>query len=124
MDIQVLVDKARKLKSEGKLQRALACYNDALSLLIKEADKHARNTDGAMIDVGKVRTITSKLFDEAKNYLKRDKITAVVSNNMGTILAELGDYEGAKKIFEQAIELTPDGEDYPDPKIGLEELKK
>lgn len=87
MDTQVLVNKAKELKSEGKLQQPLACYNDVFDLLTKEADEYARNVKGAIIDVGKVRAMTPKLFEEA-------------------------------------IELTPDGEDYPDSKIGLRKLKK
>lgn len=43
---------------------------------------------------------------------------------MGTIFAELGDKNTAKKMFEQAIDLTPDGIEYNDPKIALEELQK
>ena len=124
MDLQILINKAQELKHEGKLQAALACYSNAFDLLTKEADGYARNIEGTMVDVGKLRAITSKLFNEVKKYFKKDKTASIISNNMGTILAELGDIEGARRMFVQAIELTPDGVDYSDPKIGIEKLKK
>ena len=44
---------------------------------------------------------------------------------MATITLSLPkEYEEAKKFFNQAIELTPDGMDYPDPIRNLVEFKK
>jgi len=124
MDLQVFINKVQELKYEGKLQEALACYSNAFDLLTKEAHEYAKNIEGSIVDVGKLRTITSKLFDEVNRYFKKDKTASIISNNMGTILAEIGDIKGARRMFMQTIELTPDKMDYSDPKIGLEELKK
>ncbi len=65
-----------------------------------------------------------KLFEECEKYLKRDEVAAVISNNIGVIFAELGDYKNAEKFFNQAIELAPDEVDYKEPQKNLEGLKK
>lgn len=124
MDVQEILNKAQELRQGGQLKLALAAYSDAFDILTEEADEYARKIEGSVVDVGKLRTITAKLFEESQKYLKRDKMAAVISNNMGTIFAESEDLESAEKMFNQAIELTPDGLDYPDPKIGLESLNK
>ena len=121
--LQKLLDKAWKLKKIGERELALACYNDCFELLSKEAGKHARNQDGAVVDIGTTRRINPKLFEEVKYYLKRDKTSAVISNNMGVIYAELGDYKKARQLFEQAIDLTPGNIGYPDPHTSLKELQ-
>ncbi|MFA6534267.1 MAG: hypothetical protein WCT37_03780 [Patescibacteria group bacterium] len=123
-DVQGLVNKAQELKEKGDLNGALACYSDTFDLMIKEADEYARKQEGSIVDVGKVRTITPKFFEESKKYLKQDMTVAIISNNMGTLFARLGDEENARKMFEQAIDFTPDNREYFDPKIGLRELKK
>ncbi len=122
--LELLSVKAQGFRKDGKLKNALACYNEAFDLLVVAADRYARNCQGAIVDKGKTRIINSKLFEEAKRYLKRDKLAAVISNAMGAILVELGDLEGAKKMFEQAIGLTPEGMDYINPKTNLKELEK
>ena len=128
MDLQELLNKAWKLKKKSEKLEALKLYNQAFDILSKEAQQHAHDSEGAYEDIEKrgekIRKILPKFFNKVREYLKRNKIAAVISNNMGTIFAKLGDYENAKKMFEQAIELTPDGENYPDPKTGLQELEK
>lgn len=128
MNLQELLNRAWELKKSGERLEALKLYSQSFDILSKEAQKYAHNSEGTYEDIEEngenVRKISTKFFDKAKEYLKRDKVAAVISNNMGTILAELSDYEGAKKMFEQAIELTPDNMEYPDPKIGLGELEK
>ena len=123
-NIQELVNKAQELKESGNFEAALACYSDTFDLLIKESNEYARNQEGSIIDVGNLRTITTKLFEESRMYLKRDMTAAIISNNMGSLYARLGDIDNAKKMFEQAIDLTPDDKEYSDPKVGLIELGK
>ena len=124
MELQEFINKAREAKRNGNLMVALDYYNEAFDMLIREATQHARKQEGAFIDEGDTRKIMPKMFEENKKYLKKDKTAAVISNNMGVIFAELKDYEGAEKFFNQAIELTPDGIEYKDPEKNLEELKK
>ncbi len=128
MDLQKILNKARELKKKGEKVEALKLYSQAFDILSKEAQEYAHNSKESYEDIEEngesIRRILPEWFDKAKEYLKRDKTAAVISNNMATILGELGDYEGARKMFEQAVELTPDGENYPNPRLGLEELKK
>lgn len=128
MDIQKLLDDAWIIKKDGNLTEALKLYNQAFDILIEEARAYARKSGQTIVDFeenGKqIRQILPAHFDKSKEYLKQDKVAAVISNNMGTVWAELGEFETAKKFFNQAIELTPDGMVYQDPHIALEELKK
>lgn len=128
MDIQELLNKAWELKKDKKHKEALDLYNKAYDILISEAGEFAHNQEGTYEDFEengeKVRKITPKLFDKSKEYLRRDKIAATILNNMGVIYSENLDYESAERLFNESIELTPDGLDYPDPKIGLESINK
>lgn len=121
-NIQELVNKAQDLKESGKYHEALMCYSDTMDLLVQEANEYARNQNGVQVDIGSLRSITPKFFEESRKFLKQDMTAAIISNNMGSLYARLGDFENAKKMFEEAIDLTPDGEEYNDPKIGLENL--
>ncbi len=128
MNFQELVEKAQKLHKIGERTEALKYYNEAFEKLADEAAIHAHSQPGTFRDDvttkgEKVRTVFPKLFDETKNLLKRDKTAYVLLKNMAVIYHELGDDKGAINALEQAIELTPDGEDNSDAKIGLEKLK-
>ena len=124
MDLQELINKAWELKKQGNLAGALSAYDSIYDMLISEANKYARNVEGAFVDIGKTRSIAPKFFNESKNYLKRERVACVVANNMGTIFVELGNFEKAKKMFGDAIEFTPDDFSYKDPHIALEQLNK
>ena len=128
MQAQELFNQAWELKKTGNLMEALKLYSKLFEILTAQATDHAHAQSGSFIDKmengKKIRIISPKMFNETSNYLKKDKVAATISNNMAVIFAELGDFEAAKKFFEQAIELTPVDIDYPDPKIGLQELSK
>jgi|SRR3989338_2322974 len=123
MDFQFLINKAQELKQESDLQSALMCCEDTFKLLKEEANQHSRNLEGSVIDIGNLRFATLQLFEEKEKYLKRNKDAATVLNNMGEILVELGKIKEAREKLERAITLTPEGMNYPDPKIVLEKLK-
>ena len=123
MDLQEKINKAVALKKQGKLVEALGVYDDVYNMLVREATKRANSIKGTTIDDGKTSTIMPKFFNEADKHLKRDKTACIVANNMGTIFAELGDFENAKKMFTDAINLTPKDFEYKDPHTALEQLK-
>lgn len=124
MDIQTKLNQAWELKKEGKHSEALKLYQEVHDFLVDEASEHARQVPGTRIDEGNTRKIMPSLFIETEKYLRRDNVFCTVLNNMGVIYAEAGDMDSARKCFEDSIKFTPDGTDYPNPKIGLEELGK
>lgn len=128
MDLQELLNKASDLKKNSKHSEAFKMYSAAFDILVKEANSYAssfENIGYETIEEGKrTWTDTPAFFDKAKEYMKRDKTATVISNNMGVILAELGDLDNAKEWFRQAMELIPDHMDYPDPQINLKNLEK
>ncbi len=121
-NIQALVNKAQNLKDSGKYQEALMCYSDTMDLLVEEANEYARNQEGTQVDIGSLRSITPRFFDESRKFLKQDMTAAIISNNMGSLYARLGDKENAEKMFKDAIDLTTEGQEYTDPKTGLKEI--
>lgn len=128
MDLQQLVNQAQELKKKGDLYEALKCYSKAFDMIVDEAGDYARSTGPTHIDTvkdgKKIRTILPSLLEKTKEFLVKDKTAAIISNNMGTIFAELNYIEEAKASFLQAIELTPGNEKYEDPHIALDELSK
>lgn len=107
---------------QGKLELALSCYSDIFELLSEEADKQAGAADGTRVQVGGLTAATTLLSEAKKEHLRRDNLAAIVSNKIGVIYAELGQEEDALHWLRQAIELTPDGEDYPEPHDNLKHL--
>lgn len=124
METQELINKAWELKREGRLKDALDLYLSVYDQLIKDASKHAGDVPGAEITERKTVTMMPSFMTEAKRFLKKDKLACTILNNMGVIYAEAGDAESARNCFEESIELTPEGLDYSNPKIGLKELEK
>lgn len=124
METQELLNKAWELKKQGRLKEALDLYMSAYNQLIKEASKYAGDIPGAEITDGGTVTVMPLFMTEAEKFIKKNKLTCTILNNMGVIYAEAGDIESARNCFEQSIELTPEGLDYPDPKIGLKAIEK
>ncbi len=120
-----MLEKAFNLKNAGRLEESLDLYNTAFNALVKDAEAYAKNLEevfcpenGGNCD----KKISAKYLAKFKEHLKKDKCACVVSNNMAVIFAQMGEMASAKIFFEQAIDLTPEGEKYDDPFIGLEVL--
>ncbi len=124
MDKQEKFNQAWEYKKQGNLSEALRLYKELHDELIDEAGEYARSLPGTRVDEDSTRKIMPSLFTEAENYLKRDSVFGTILNNMGVIYADVGDIKSARKCFEESIKFTPDGFDYPNPKIGLAELEK
>lgn len=119
-DLQKKINSAWNYKKNGKLQEALGIYNQVYDFICIEAGNNVRT--GNVVVEGVTAKILPSYFSEADKYLKQNDMACRVANNMAVIFAELGDYENARKMFEEAIRLTPDDMDYLDPKIGLENI--
>lgn len=119
-----IYNRAFSLKEEGKLSESLELYNNLYDILIKESTEYACSFEGSEINKGETRKIMPQFFKKADEYLKKDNWACLVLNNIGVIFAETGDKKSAKKYFEESIKYTPEGLDYQNPIIGLEELEK
>lgn len=62
-------------------------------------------------------------FNSFREALMEDRPYAMLLNNIGAVLTELGRETEARKCFRESIEFTPDGVDYPDPHVGLSRLE-
>jgi len=77
----------------------------------------------AFYDKDGTRYLLPAYFAAFSNALRSDILYSNIVNNIGTLFAETRETEEAKKCFLEAINFTPDGVDYPNPKIGLKELE-
>ena len=123
MTNQEKFNKAWTLKKEGNFAEALKLYKELHDELVDEAGESAWEIPGTRIDEGDTRKIMPSLFTETEKYLRKYNMFCTILNNMGVIYAEAGDKESARRCFEDSIKFTPEGIDYPNPKIGLKELE-
>jgi len=88
---------------------------------IKFSDK---STYGGLhyIDQDKVRYVLPNFIHTFADCLTWNKIYATYLNNIGVAYAEMGNNDKAREYFKEAIAFTPQGTDYPNPIIGLNEL--
>ena len=107
--VELYIKQAVDHKNNGRVREAIEAYSEAFDYLLMEARRFAQKTIGYRDDDEK-REIPPEYFDAVRDYLRRDQNAARISNNGGVLFARLGDYETAKKWFEQAIDLYPDGE--------------
>lgn len=121
--VELLIKQAVEHKKNNKLEDAVASYSEAFDYLPIEAKNYARKTVGYK-DKGENRTISPEYFDAIKKYLQRDKNASHISNNIGVLFARLQDYESAKKFFEQAMDLYPDGEEYKEAITNLRNIER
>jgi len=77
----------------------------------------------AIVDKEGVRYLLPAYFAAFSNALRSDILYANTVNNIGTLFAEDGEKEEAKKCFLEAIDFTPQGVKFDNPHIGLENLK-
>lgn len=121
MEIKNILEKAYCLKNDGNNEDSLKLYSEAFDILVAEAAEYAKGLEEVFEDSEK-KTVSKKYLEKFNEYLKKDKRACVISNNMGVLFAKTGEKASAKCFFEQAIDLTPGGEKYDDPYIGLEVL--
>ena len=76
------------------------------------------------IDKDNVRYVLPNFIHTFADCLTWNKIYATYLNNIAVAYAEMNNNEKAKEYFKEAIAFTPKGTEYPNPIIGLNELKK
>lgn len=111
----------------GRLREALESYEEGTERLMElvSAEVHkdpSKCYRDEVIDGKATRTILPYVLAKTFELLKANLLYASLRNNAGVCLLELGDVENAHKLFQDAIECTPDGYDYPDPVRNLKQL--
>lgn len=112
-------------KKMGRLSEAVRSYDEGLQCLTRLASAEAKRIDPSVNShiVGSDVFVSPQLFEKSREILKSTPHYTITSNNLGICLAELGDIEGAKNAYREAIEFMPNGYDYPFPAINLRELE-
>lgn len=75
------------------------------------------------IDKDNVRYVLPNFIHTFADCLTWNKIYATYLNNIAVAYAEMNNNEKAKEYFKEAIAFIPKGTEYPNPIIGLNELK-
>ncbi len=75
------------------------------------------------IDKDNVRYVLPNFIHTFADCLTWNKIYATYLNNIAVAYAEMNNNEKAKEYFKEAIVFIPKGTEYPNPIIGLNELK-
>jgi tetratricopeptide (TPR) repeat protein len=118
-----LIKTGENFAAAGNLEKALECYSQVLDCLVAGAKAHAEISENiSMAAVFGKAMVSETYLQKFNEYLKKDQIASIVSNNMAVIFAKMGDKVSARAFFEQAIDLIPDGVVYDDPHIGLQTL--
>lgn len=113
------------LKTIGQTREAFDAYQSGANFLMEAALAELPSRFFQTVirpDGAKVLQVANEYFGEFRSCLRRDITFAILKNNMGQCLALMGQVEQAKSCFEEAIEFTPEGVDYDDPRIGLRDL--
>ncbi len=114
-------------RKAGKYREALDWYSRAADGIVSAATEQAHQdpekcfTD-QVIDGDKGRVINPYYFEKIHEILKSSPIYAVIKNNIGVCLIELEDINSAREQFQESIEFIPNGYDYPDPYMNLENI--
>jgi tetratricopeptide (TPR) repeat protein len=118
-------------KKKGNLNKALEIYDYAAQTLVHNIHEELRQAgDSSILDhnpltgeydegVGYFNIEFAMLIEER---LKQDEIYCRLENNIAVCHTELGNIEEAKKCFLEAIEFTPEGMNYQEPIMGLNNL--
>jgi tetratricopeptide (TPR) repeat protein len=106
-------------RKNGQFREALEWYSKAAEgiLVLKDKERCFRES---IVDGNKSVDILPYVFERTHEMLRSDPTYAIIKNNMGVCLLELGDINAARKQFEESIQCIPDGYKYPDPFKHLE----
>ena len=118
-----LVIKAIILKRSGNIEGSLVYFSDAFDLLVKEAMNYALRFEEPKIDVDGQEKINPLFAARVHEFYKLTDVACKISTNIGAIFLEMGNLEAAKDFFYQAIDLTPDGLDFNEPLLSLQEIE-
>lgn len=111
----------------GDFRKALEWYSRASETIFSVAneianDEKEKNFLEKIINGNKELVILPHLFEKTHEILRSDQTYAILKNNIGICLVELGQIDAAREQFTESIEFIPDGYEYPDPYRNLESI--
>jgi tetratricopeptide (TPR) repeat protein len=111
----------------GDFPKALEWYSRAaegvVSVVTDEVQKdRERCFRDEIIDGKKTLVVLPYAMEKTREMLRSDPMYAIIKNNIGVCLMELGDINSAKEQFQESIEFIPDDYDYPDPYRNLDSI--
>lgn len=114
-------------KRLGRYKEALDTYEQGIDRLMSSVSTavHSDSTRcyrDEVVDGEQIRTVLPYVFMKTREMLRANPLYAILTNNVAVCLEEIGKISEARKIYEEAIEFTPDGYDYPEPIRNLQRL--
>jgi tetratricopeptide (TPR) repeat protein len=111
----------------GQFRKALEWYSKAAESIVAAICDEVRNDSEkcfkeGIVDGKKVLIVLPDALEKIHEMLRSDQIYAIVKNNIGVCLMELGDIGSAREQFRESIEFIPEGYNYPDPFKHLEAI--
>ena len=114
-------------RKTGELPKALEWYSRAAEGVVSAVtDKMHMDRDRCfreeIIDGKRTLVVLPYAMEKTHEMLRSDPMYAIIKNNIGVCLLELGDTNSAKEQFKESIEFIPDGYNYPEPYKHLESI--
>ena len=111
----------------GQFDNAMRYYSKAQNLIISNIHKQICNPESLcykdeIIDGKKTMSVLPYYFIKTEEMLESNPEYAIVTNNIGVCFYELGDIEAAREKYQESVEMTPSGYNYPDPANALKDL--
>jgi len=129
--IDVINSGALTRKMMGDHEKALELYKTAEEKLATRALQKGLKQNKEQLEIEEqypnVRIKEKDAISLMVSELKKEPLYCMVMYNMGTCLIEMGRFSEAEEAFKVSIDSTPEGFDYPLPKIALmtlHEVKK
>lgn len=111
----------------GNFRKALEWYDRAVEGTVGAATEKAqvdreRCFREEIIEGKKALVVLPYMWERTHELLRSDPTYAVLKNNIGVCLLQLGEVDSARKQFLESIEFIPDGYEYPEPYKNLESM--
>jgi len=112
----------------GQFREALEWYSKAAEGIVAAvSDEVLKDSESCfkeeIVDGKEVLVVLPYGLEKIHQMLRSDPMYAIVKNNIGVCLNELGDMNSAREQFKESIEFIPDGYNYPDPCKHLEAIQ-
>jgi Flp pilus assembly protein TadD len=75
-----------------------------------------------VIEGKQVRTVLPYVFTKTRELLRSNPLYAILTNNVAVCYEEIGQIDEARRLYQEAIDCTPHGYNYADPRKGLQRL--